>query len=556
MLGKIFLIALELAGALALFMYGMQLTSDGIQRAAGDRLQKTVNFMTRNRFFATITGVLVTILIQSSSATTVMVVTFVNAGLLSLVQSIGVIMGANIGTTLTGWIIAAVGIKKYSIIALAVPIFGLGFFMSLMKKKGDAWRSYGEALMGFALIFLGLEFLAKAIPDPSGEALLFLQGFADKGWIAILVCVLVGAVFTMLINASSATIAIVIGMAAKGIITFEMAAAITLGANIGTTFDSFLVSLGGNTNAKRAAWAHIMFNIVGTVWVVAVFRPFLAFVDWITPGEINAATAGVHIAMLHTMFNTANTIVLFPFTRQYAALVTRLIKAKPDEAGARRIISYQAPLMATPELNLVSARKEISDMAGIARAMFARYRVAVTNPPADMEAEVDWFRREETFADQMQEELTTFLLETTRHDPSEKTQENIHRLLRVVDELENITDCCMNLIYLVERHGRKKLVLHEGEMAALEPFLVIAEDFLRFVEGNATSRIDDEQLKLASDMEDRIDAFRNELRKKSRKRLSAGAEVKAELLFMDMIRHIEKMGDHSFSIAEALREMR
>ncbi|HQL33542.1 MAG TPA: Na/Pi symporter, partial [Treponemataceae bacterium] len=284
MLWSIIVIVFKLLGALGLFMFGMELSSTGIQRAAGDRLQGTVNFMTRNRFVAVFTGVLVTVVIQSSSATTVMVVSFVNAGLLNLVQAIGVIMGANIGTTLTGWIIAAVGVQKFSIAAIAVPLFGLGFFMSLMKQKGDTVVSYGEGLMGFAMIFLGLEYLAKAIPDPSPDALLFLKNFADKGWFAILVCVLVGTVFTMLINASSATIAIVIGLSAKGILSFEMAAAITLGANIGTTFDSFLVSLGTNTNAKRAAWAHILFNVIGTVWVVVVLRPFITLVDWITPG--------------------------------------------------------------------------------------------------------------------------------------------------------------------------------------------------------------------------------------------------------------------------------
>ncbi|HPX46943.1 MAG TPA: Na/Pi symporter, partial [Treponemataceae bacterium] len=188
MLWSIIVIVFKLLGALGLFMFGMELSSTGIQRAAGDRLQGTVNFMTRNRFVAVFTGVLVTVVIQSSSATTVMVVSFVNAGLLNLVQAIGVIMGANIGTTLTGWIIAAVGVQKFSIAAIAVPLFGLGFFMSLMKQKGDTVVSYGEGLMGFAMIFLGLEYLAKAIPDPSPDALLFLKNFADKGWFAILVC--------------------------------------------------------------------------------------------------------------------------------------------------------------------------------------------------------------------------------------------------------------------------------------------------------------------------------------------------------------------------------
>ncbi|MBL8967608.1 MAG: Na/Pi cotransporter family protein [Spirochaetaceae bacterium] len=557
MVGEIIRICLELAGALALFMYGMQLTSDGIQRAAGDRLQRTVNFMTKNRFMSVFTGVLVTILIQSSSATTVMVVSFVNAGLLSLVQSIGVIMGANIGTTLTGWIVAAVGVKKFSIVALAVPIFGLGFFMSLMKKRGTTFTSYGVGLMGFALIFLGLEFLAKAIPDPTGDALLFLQSFSDKGWIATLVCVLVGTVFTMLINASSATIAITIGLAAKGIIDFPMAAAITLGANIGTTFDSFLVSLGANTNAKRAAWAHILFNVFGTIWVVLFLDPILRLVDWVTPGEITATTAGAHIAMLHTLFNALNTVVLFPFVRQYAALVSWLIKEKPGEAEARKKLAYSAgPVLDIPELNLVNARKEIGSMAGVARTMFSRFRADVKEQPSDIAAEVEWFRDEETYADRMQEELTHFLLEVSRQSPAEKTQANIQHLLRVVDELENITDSCMSLALLLERCRNKGLVLDKEELEALAPYTLIADEFLRFVEENAAKPISEAELALAAEFEQKLDDFRSSLKKKARKRLKAGADVKTELLFIDLVRHVEKIGDYAFSISESLREMR
>jgi len=553
---RIILICLELAGALALFMYGMQLTSDGIQRAAGDRLQKTVNFMTKNTFFATITGVLVTILIQSSSATTVMVVSFVNAGLLTLVQSIGVIMGANIGTTLTGWIVAAIGIQKYSIVALAVPIFGLGFYMSLIKKRGDAFRSYGEALMGFALIFLGLEFLSKAIPDPSGDALLFLQDFAGKGWITIIACVLVGAVFTMLINASSATIAIVIGLSAKGIINFEMAAAITLGANIGTTFDSFLVSLGANINAKRAAWAHIIFNIFGTLWVVMLFKPFLAFVDFAVPGEITVLSAGAHIAMMHTLFNAANTVVLFPFARQYAALVTWLIKEKKGAAAEQPLVYIPGPFLSAPELNIVQARKDIADMADVALSMFSSYRKARTEPPADIDAVVERFVRQEAYADSMREGISKLLLDIARQDITEKTRENIGHKLRVVSELEIITDDCLTLIYHEEKSLKKKLPFEKKDMAKLEPYSLLVEDFLRFVKEKIHGPINEEELKVAFDFEEKIDAFRTDLKKIARKRLKAGAEVRSELLFIDTIRVIENIGDSAYSISEALREMR
>ncbi|MFA6507565.1 MAG: Na/Pi cotransporter family protein [Treponemataceae bacterium] len=556
MVREIFFICLELAGALALFMYGMQLTSDGIQRAAGDRLQKTVNFMTRNNFFAVVTGVLVTILIQSSSATTVMVVSFVNAGLLTLIQAIGVIMGANIGTTLTGWIVAAVGIQKYSIVAFAVPIFGFGYFMSIMKKRGDAFRSYGEALMGFALIFLGLEFLAKAIPDPSGDALIFLKEFAGKGWITTVVCVIVGTIFTMLINASSATIAIVIGLSAKGIINFEMAAAITLGANIGTTFDSFLVSLGANTNAKRAAWAHIFFNVFGSLWVIIALKPFLALVDFVVPGEITTASAGAHIAMLHTLFNAVNTIVLFPFVNQYAALVSWLFKEKTGEGEAKKPVYVASPFVSSPELNMVRARKDLADMANVAETMFASFTRDLKSTPKDIEAAVTRARDLEEYADTMREGISKFLLDIARQDITQKTKENIGVMLRVVNELESVTDSCLSLTFLMERSKKKKLTLDAVEIDKLGPYTKLVEDFLAFAKAKVNGHITEEELKVAFAFEEKIDEYRNELKKMARKRLQAGAEVKTELLFIDMVRIVEKVGDYTYSISEALREMK
>ncbi len=557
MAGHILFIAFELAGALALFMFGMQLSSDGIQRAAGERLQHTANFMTKNSVVAALTGVLVTVLIQSSSATTVMVVTFVNAGLLNLVQAVGVIMGANIGTTLTGWIIAAVGVKKFSIVALAIPLFGVGYFMSLVdhKKHGDSFKGYGGMLMGFALIFLGLEFMAKAIPDPSPDALLFLQEFADRGWIAILACVAVGVIFTMLINASSATIAIVIGLAAKGVINFEMAAAITLGAHIGTTFDSFLVSLGANVNAKRAAWAHIFFNVFGAVWVIAFFRPFIAFVDWATPGAITPASAGAHIAMLHTLSNTVNTLLLLPFTKQYAALITRIIRTKAGEETARK--AYAMPeLLASPELNIVRARKEIADLAELAGDMFSRFRETAVDHKVDRAAETARVREGEEYADAVQDKLTRYLLDIAQQDITERTRQTIAVMLRVVNELESVTDGCFSLAVLMERMDKKDLKLDKDELKRLAPYALLVDDFLRFVRAKIGLPLGDAELATAADFESRIDGYRDELKKLARKRLKTGAEVRAELLFIDLVRHIEKIGDNAYTIAEALRELK
>jgi phosphate:Na+ symporter len=556
MIGQIVIIAFKLMGALGLFMYGMQLSSDGIQRAAGDKLQKTVNLMTRNRFVAVFTGIIVTVLIQSSSATTVMVVSFVNAGLLTLIQAIGVIMGANIGTTLTGWIIAAVGVQKFSIALVAVPLFGIGFFMSLMKKKGEAFVSYGEGIMGFALIFLGLEYLSKAIPDPSGDTLLFLGDFANRGWFAIIVCVLVGMVFTMLINASSATLAIVIGLAGKGIINFEMAAALTLGANIGTTFDSFLVSLGTNTNAKRAAWAHILFNVIGTVWVIIVLRPFIAMVDVITPGPITAASAGVHIAMLHTMFNLANTIVLLPFVKQYADILTRFIKNRPDEDELSRLDYHATPLLGSPELNMAKARADIGELARVSESLFSKFRAELTGKSPWTPETIEYYSRYREYSTRMNEGISKFLLDIAQQDIAEKTRDNIGAMLRLVTDLDNICACCSTMAAMQEKGIRKKLVYSDEQIGQLEPFTRLVAEFLAFTIPKTGKPLQEEDLARAEELESRVDAWRGELKKVARKRINKGSDVKLELQYIDLIRHIEKIGDYCWSIAMTLKEMK
>lgn len=553
MLWSIIVIVFKLLGALGLFMFGMELSSTGIQRAAGDRLQGTVNFMTRNRFVAVFTGVLVTVVIQSSSATTVMVVSFVNAGLLNLVQAIGVIMGANIGTTLTGWIIAAVGVQKFSIAAIAVPLFGVGFFMSLMKQKGDTVVSYGEGLMGFAMIFLGLEYLAKAIPDPSPDALLFLKNFADQGWFAILVCVLVGTVFTMLINASSATIAIIIGLSAKGILSFEMAAAITLGANIGTTFDSFLVSLGTNTNAKRAAWAHILFNVIGTVWVVVVLRPFITLVDWITPGPITAQSAGAHIAMMHTLFNAANTLVLLPFVRQYAGLLERAIKPKADEEEAAKLQYRPSVLLSSPELNIAQARSDIDALAKVAEDMFVRFREELTGKAEWGEETLEWFSRYGVYSGSLKTGITKFLFEIACQDIGERTRDSLMTWIRVVDDLENACHASRSMAESLGKAARKGDSFGAEAVAELAPYTLLVQEFISFVRPKLGAPLTGEDFSVAVEFENRIDACRGDLKKIARKRIKTGAPVKTELNYIDVIRHIERIGDCFYSISGSLR---
>ncbi len=549
---NIVVILVELVGSLGLFLYGMKILSEGIQRAAGDGLKRTLNLMTGTTFKALLTGIAVTGIIQSSSATTVMVVSFVNAGLLTVVQAAGVIFGANIGTTVTAWIVSLVGFK-FKISALALPMVGAGFIMMMAGKRKSRVRDYGEAALGFGLLFLGLDFLSHAIPEPSADVVRFLAGISDLGVLSILIAAATGTALTVLVHSSSASTAIVITLAVEGVIGFEMAAGLVLGCNIGTTVDAFLASIGAKTNARRAAWIHIMFNVLGSVWAIVLFKPFLALVNLLAGGS----TIAQHIAMMHTVFNVVNAILFAPFARQLSGLVSRIVKDKPGEDDVPRRLEYvAAPLMDSPELNLMRAQKEISDMAGLCGTMFARWRAALEQRPDDFAAEVERFKGMEEYADEMRDELSRFLLECAGREMGADSQRDVGVLLRMVVDLEDITDGCFSLVLLLQKADDRGLELDADELDSLGPYAMLVEDSLRFVKDNINRRISDEQLAVASELENSIDDFRTALKKKARKRLQTGANVKAELLYMDIVRHIEKVGDHAYGVAHALRELR
>ena len=301
--------------------------SDGIQKSAGKSLHKVLGLITSNRFFAVLTGMFITMIIQSSGATTVMVVSFVNAGLMTLAQSVGVIFGANIGTTITAWIVTLFGFS-FSISSLAIPIFGIGYLCIFIKKiKKLNLTNMGEVLMGFALLFLGLDLLKNAIPGINAENAGFLVTLNNGSFLSLLAGIGISALFTMLLHSSSAVTAIVITMATQGLLSWEFSAALVLGSNIGSTIDAVMAAIGTKVNARRTALVHVLFNVSGTILAIVFLNPLLDFVDFIIPGDVMSNIA-VHIAMLHTIFNTACTILFIPFVNQIAALAERIIKPK------------------------------------------------------------------------------------------------------------------------------------------------------------------------------------------------------------------------------------
>lgn len=537
-------------GSLGFLLYGMKMMSDGIQKSAGESLHRILGLMTGNRVLAVLTGLFITMIIQSSSATTVMVVSFVNAGLLTLKQSIGVIFGANIGTTITAWIVSLFGFK-FDISAFAVPMFGIGFILASFKRIKK--ESVGEALMGFGLLFLGLDMLSSVMPSIDANNVSFLSAMTDKGFLSILIGVLAGLVITLIIHSSSAATAIILTMSFNGLLTWEFAAAMVLGSNIGTTIDAVIASIGTKVNARRAALVHVLFNVTGTVWAVILFKPLLGLVDILIPGPVEESIT-THIAMLHTVFNVINTFLFLPFVSQMARLTERLIKPKKDETPDT--YKLEMPPEGHKEYaaaTLIRAEKEISDMTSLVTRMFDRIKECFSqNSTSFIAANKEALAADEDYADQMQEVLSTYLVRCMDLSVTDNQRDNISQMLRVVDELESMTDDCYSVGLLLNRSVEKNMSFAQEDLERLDPYVDLINRFVGFIRENVNQHLNEEKLKEAQTLEDQIDLFRKNLKKVARKRLENGADVKSELLYIDLVRHLEKIGDRAFSISEAL----
>lgn len=541
----------QLIGSLGFLLFGMKLMSDGIQKSAGKSLHKVLGLMTSNRFFALLTGLFITTIIQSSSATTVMVVSFVNAGLLTLSQSVGVIFGANIGTTITAWIVSLFGFK-FKIAALAIPVFGIGYILYSIKKINK--ETIGEALMGFGLLFVGLDLLGKVMTFDASQVE-FLQHLTGNGYISLLAGVAAGFTITMLIHSSSASTAIILTMSYNKLLPWEFAAAMVLGSNIGTTIDAVIASIGTKVNARRAALIHVLFNIIGSVVAIILFKPFLYIIDFIVPGPVEESITN-HIAMLHTVFNVLNSLLFLPFVNQLALLSEKIITPRKGETPDVYKLDFIPPNMKESyEAYIIRAEKEISDMTDVVIRMFNTIQRGFTERTATYISEnLEPLSKQEDYADQMQEQLSKFLVNCSQLPITDKTKNNVSMMLRIVDDLESITDECYSIALLLKRSIEKDMSFSEEDMERLEPYGELVQEFLQFIKKNINKHLSAEQLKLAQVLEDQVDSFRKNLKKVARKRLEGGADVRAELLYIDLVRNVEKIGDHAFSISEALAQ--
>ena len=563
-----------LLGALGMFLYGMNLMSSGLQKAAGDRLRGFLSAMTSNPLKRVLTGLGITAIIQSSSATTVMVVSFVNAGLLTLVQAIGVIMGANIGTTVTAWLVAWLGFKA-DISILAIPLMLFGFLFSNSKK--DQHKNIGELIVGFSLLFLGLSFMKESVPNLSEtpQVLEFVRTWSGYGFGSVLIFLVFGTLLTLVLQSSSATMAITLIMLSMGYIPFSMACAMVLGENIGTTITANIAASVGNTSAKRAAMSHTIFNVFGVLWALALFQPFLSLIGIIiesfglpnpakegfsvsspTSPESTAALYG--LSMLHTLFNTFNTMILIGCTGLIEKAVIKMIKAPANqEKDVFRLKYIEAGPLATPELATEQAFNEIIHFAEISKKGLGYAREAINETDADKFEELRGkLVKYEEISDRIEYEIASFLNAVSAGEVSEKTSKEIKAMYKIIGELESLGDSGENISRILSRRNIHKKAFDAeaikklGQMTDLvdKAYDVMIENLGLAFNGKL------EEIANAYAAEDRINVLRNNLRDEAIEGIdSDDKKYQSSVYFMDIVSELERMGDFMINISQSLQ---
>ena len=560
-----------LLGALGMFLYGMNLMSSGLQKAAGDKLRSFLSAMTSNPAKGVLTGLGVTTVIQSSSATTVMVVSFVNAGLLTLAQAISVIMGANIGTTVTAWLVAWLGFKA-DISILAVPMMLFGFLFSNSKKNQR--QNIGELIVGFSLLFLGLSFMKNSVPDlrETPQVLEFVTTWASHGFGSVLLFLAFGTVLTLVLQSSSATMAITLIMLSMGWIPFHMACAMVLGENIGTTITANIAASVGNTQAKRAAMSHTIFNVFGVIWALILFKPFTALVGKIielfglpnpaaegfavVDGDMSSSTAALYgLSMLHTLFNTINTLILIWFIKLIEKAVVWIIKPKNQDKEPFRLKYISAGPLATPELAAEQAFDEIIHFANISRNGLGYAKQAIAADAKHFEELREKLVKYEEISDRIEYEIAAFLNGVSAGDISEATSMKIKAMYKIIGELESLGDSGEAISRMLSRRNEHKKTFSAETIDNINLMLekvdsayeVMIANLTAAHEGTLTSIIN------AYNAEEQINTLRNELREAEIEALEDNDKnYQTSVYYIDIINELEHMGDYMINISQSL----
>lgn len=571
-----------LLGALGMFLYGMNLMSSGLQKTAGDRLRNLLSAITANPFRGVLTGLGITSVIQSSSATTVMVVSFVNAGLLTLVQGISVIMGANIGTTVTAWLVSWLGFKA-DISILAIPLMALGFILSISKK--DSRRNIAELIVGFSLLFLGLSLMKNSVPDlrQTPEVLSFIQGWQGYGFGSTLIFLALGVILTLVLQSSSATMALTLIMLNMGWIHFDMACAMVLGENIGTTITANIAASVGNTSAKRAALAHTVFNVFGVVWALITFPWFLKLVGWITASifglpnpaddsfsievthdaqgnaiQSDSQTAALYgLSMLHTCFNTVNTALLIGFVPAIEKLVCAIIKgSKKATDNLYRLKYIEAGNMSTPELATEQAFNEIIHFARISHNGLGYIRSAIE---ASKKEDFEFYREKlvkyEEISDRIEYEIATFLNSVSTADISETTSMQIKSMYKIIGELESLGDSGEAISRMLSRRNSHNKSFAPETIAHIEQMIDAIHHAYEVMINNLSQAHAGTLLDISNALqaEEQINQLRNQLREAEIEDIEQNkTNYQTSVYYLDIVSELEKMGDFMINISQAL----
>ena len=552
---------LKLIGSLGLFLYGMKIMSEGLQKVAGDRLRSILTAMTTNRVTGVLTGVLITALIQSSSATTVMVVSFVNAGLLTLAESISVIMGANIGTTVTAWIISIFGFKV-DMSAFALPL--LAFALPLIFSNKSNRKSIGEFIFGFSFLFMGLSFLKNNAPDLNAnpDMLAFVQNYTDMGFFSVLLFLFIGTILTMIVQASAATMAITLIMCANGWISLELGAALVLGENIGTTITANLAALTANSQAKRAALAHFVFNVFGVIWVLIIFHPFMEFVNWVVdtffhPGNSEVAIS-YKLSAFHSIFNICNVCLLIWGVKLIERTVCAIIRPKEEDEEPRlRFIT--GGMLSTAELSILQARKEIHLFAERTHRMFGMVQDLLhTDKDDDFNKVFSRVEKYENISDNMELEIANYLNQVSEGRLSSESKLQIRAMLREVTEIESIGDSCYNLARTINRKRQTNQDFTEKQYEHIHFLMKLTNDALEqmivVVEKPEHHSID---VNKSFNIENEINNYRNQLKNQNILDVNNKEyDYQMGVYYMDIIAECEKLGDYVVNVVEASSDVK
>lgn len=551
-----FLMIVTLLGGLGMFLMGMSLMSSGIQKAAGSGLRRLLGSMTSSPFKGVLTGLGVTSIIQSSSATTVMVVGFVNAGLMTLAQAIGVIMGANIGTTATAWIVSIFGFKM-DISTLAIPLMAVAFVLSQMKK--DKVKNIGEFIFGFSLLFLGLAIMKDSVPNiqDSPQIQSIIAKLSGHGFGSVLLFLGFGTVLTLILQSSSATVALTLIALDLGWIQFDLAAAMVLGENIGTTITANLAAIVGNTEAKRAALTHTLFNVFGVIWALTLFRPFVSLVQWIVSlMNVDAATSLVYgISAFHTCFNLINTSIMIWLVKPLEKIVTFLIRDKKKPSAIQEIKYIDYGLIRTPELAIAEAGKEIVHFGKIMKNGLEYLDSAIRN--SDDEEKFMVFREKlvkyEEISDRIEYEIIKFLNDLGREGLSEESKATVRSLIRISRELVSLGDSGESIsrsIMHMQAYGRHLTPEHVAKLCRMTGMLSQAyEDMIWNLENAAEIK----DIRNAEIDEQAINDYRDACREEELKDIESKGDAYFETVFyLNTLDRLENMGDFLINISQAL----